>query len=159
MFRKPYDQTIVKASPCGKKTEEVFRLMRDLDGNASYIKIDDKDVQSYINSFATGCSLKAILDRTQLVPARERAGMMQQQENGVGADLSHMPKDGTAAQIMLQELKRENPDLIDRLRKGESFNKIFAETYGRKAQRVDPVQPTPETVQKATSDKEVLNNG
>lgn len=104
--------------------EEVIQLKRDEKMNCVYFKVGEKDVNEYINSFETGCSLKSILARCQLMPIHDKVRYLQQTDVGVSADLSHLPQDATEAFIMLRDLKEKHPDLIDRFSKGESFDSI-----------------------------------
>lgn len=115
--------------PHGDDIEKQYRLKRDENMNAIYVEVPggDVDLNEYINSFKNGCSLKAILDRCSLMPAREKIAYLQQTEQGYSADMSAMPKDGTEAQIMLAKLKAEHPDIVERIKKGETFDKILAD--------------------------------
>lgn len=115
--------------PHGDDIEKQFRLKRDEHLNAIYEEVPggDVDINQYINSFKNGCSLKAILDRCSLMPAREKIAYLQQTDQGYSADMSAMPKDGTEAQIMLAKLKAEHPEIVERIKNGESFDKILAD--------------------------------
>ncbi len=104
--------------------EDEIRLKRDENMNCIYVKVGEKDVNEYINSFENGCSLKSILSRCQLMPIHDKVRYLQQTEVGVSADLTNIPKDATEAFIMLRDLKDKHPDLIDRFSKGESFDSI-----------------------------------
>lgn len=105
--------------------EDEIRLKRDENMNCIYSKVGEKNVNEYINSFANGCSLKAILDRCQLMPIHDKVRYLQQTESGVSADLTNLPKDATEAFIMLRDLKEKHPDVLDRFAKGESFDSII----------------------------------
>ena len=104
--------------------EDEIRLKRDENGNCIYIKVGEKNVNEYINSFVNGCSLKSILDRCQLMPIHDKVRYLQQNDSGVSADLTNLPKDATEAFIMLRDLKEKHPDVLDRFSKGESFDSI-----------------------------------
>lgn len=104
--------------------EDEIRLKRDENMNCIYIKVGEKNVNEYINSFANGCSLKSILDRCQLMPIHDKVRYLQQTDSGVSADLTNLPKDATEAFIMLRDLKEKHPDVLERFAKGESFDSI-----------------------------------
>lgn len=146
-----FDKPIVKAAPFGDVVEPDIRLERDSNGNCIYKKHGEKNISNYIESFKNGCSLKAILDRCQLMPIHDKIAYLNQTENGVNADITNLPKDGTEAQIMLQRYKRENPEIAKRIAAGESFDKIIADMTKNKI-----------SADSATNDKkesEVINNG
>lgn len=125
VVRKPYDPVETVPSEVGEVVEKEFRLVRDSNGNCSYIEVGERNISDYIASFANGCSLKSILDRCSLMPARDKIAYMNQREDGLGADLSAMPKDGTEAQIMIRKVKNLCPDYAERLRNGESFESLI----------------------------------
>lgn len=104
--------------------EDEIRLKRDENMNCIYMKVGEKNVNEYINSFANGCSLKSILDRCQLMPIHDKVRYLQQTDTGVSADLTNLPKDATEAFIMLRDLKEKHPDVLERFAKGESFDSI-----------------------------------
>lgn len=116
-----YDPATIDHSPF---IEDEYRLKRDENMNCIYVKVGEKNVNEFINSFANGCSLKAILDRCQLMPIHDKVRYLQQTDNGVSADLTSLPKDATEAFIMLRDLKDKHPDVIERFAKGESFDSI-----------------------------------
>lgn len=128
-IRKALDRVEVDRTPCVAEdpVEKEFRLIRDSKGNCSYVEVGERNVRDYIASFANGCSLKSILDRCSLMPVRDKIAYMNQREDGLGADLSNMPKDGTEAQIMIQKVKNLCPDYAERLKNGESFEKLVLE--------------------------------
>lgn len=145
-FHEVPHKPIVPTQP----VEKEFRLVRDSHGNCSYIEVGEKNVQDYIQSFTNGCSLKAILDRCSLLPTREKIAYLNQTDAGFSADLTHMPKDGTEAQILLSKVKKVCPDFASRLKNGESFEKILSEY-------VQPKQDPAPAVEKIES--EVTSNG
>lgn len=124
---KPYDPVEVSAVPFGEDEEKEYRLVRDSHGNCEYVEIGKKNISEYVESFKNGCSLKAILDRCSLMPIRDKIGYLNQTEQGVSADMSMMPKDGTEAQIMIQRVKQYCPDFAKRLKNGETFEKLLLE--------------------------------
>lgn len=124
MIRKCFDPVVVTPHKRSKDIEEEFRLTRDIKGNVSYVKVGEHSISEYVGSFEKGCSLRSILERSALMPVRERAQMLQQRESGLYGDVSNLPKDLTDAMIQLDTLKRENPALFDRFARGESFNDI-----------------------------------
>lgn len=128
-IRKPYDPVVRCPAVPGSSVEDQIRLKRDADGNCVYTKVGEKDVKEYISSFAAGCSLQSMLDRCNLMPVQEKIAYLNQTEDGVSADLTHMPTDGTAAHIMLSKLKAKYPDFAQRLKDGESFDKILEEIF------------------------------
>lgn len=120
-----------KPAPIGESVEITYRLKRDKHGNSIYEAVGEQNIQEYINSFKNGCSLKAILERTQYMPVREKVGYLQQTDNGFSADVASMPKDGTEAYIMLNRLKKEHPELVKRIGEGMSFDQAMKAVYGR----------------------------
>ena len=126
LVRKKYDLLTVVPHPHGDDEEEQFRLKRDENYNSIYQKLPDrKNVREYVNPFRTGCSLKAILDRCQLMPIHDKLNYVNQTPDGFSADLSAMPKDGVEAQMLLMNLKTAHPDIVQRLSQGESFDAIL----------------------------------
>lgn len=142
-FRRMYDPVKAVPSPVGEVIEKEYRLIRDSSGNCSYVEVGEKNVSDYIQSFSSGCSLKAILDRCQLMPVRDKIAYLQQTESGLSADLTHMPKDGTEAYILISKLKNVCPDFATRLRNGESFEKILSDYV--QPSDADPVSTSVQT--------------
>lgn len=105
--------------------EKQYRLTRDLKQNAIYTEVGELDVNEYVNSFEAGCSLQSILERVALLPARDKIAYLQQSNGGVSADLTSIPKDGTAAFILLNRVRDEHPDIYARFAAGESFETIL----------------------------------
>lgn len=126
-IRGPFDSVVVVAPSVGDVDQKEFRLIRDSSGNCSYVECGSHNISEYVESFKNGCSLKAILDRCQLMPVRDKIAYLNQTDNGLSADLTCMPKDGTEAQIMLQRVKNLCPDFARRIRDGESFEKLVLE--------------------------------
>lgn len=102
-----------------------FRLKRDVSGNCIYEQVGETDINEYINSFKDGCSLQSLLQRCALMPTEHKIRYLQQTSDGVSADLSGLPKDGTEAFIMLSKLNREHPEIMQRFAAGESFDSII----------------------------------
>lgn len=126
IVRKKYDRITVVCHPHGDDEEEQFRLKRDENYNSVYQKLPEKkNIRDYVNSFRTGCSLKAILDRCNLMPVHDKINYVNQTPDGFSADLSAMPKDGVEAQMMLIKLKTDHPDIVERFSCGESFDSIL----------------------------------
>lgn len=123
--RRPFDTVDSVPAPFGEVEEGDFRLVRDSSGNCEYIEIGKRNVLDYVESFKTGCSLKAILDRCQLMPVRDKVVYLNQTEQGVSADMTNMPKDGTEAFLMVKKVKEFIPDYADRMRKGETFDQLL----------------------------------
>lgn len=139
--RRPYDPVVCDPHPYGDEVEAEFRLSRDEKGNCIYKKVGEKNVQEYIGSFANGCALSAILDRISLMPVNDKIRYLQQETEGVGADLSSMPTDGTEAFIMVKKLGRQYPQIFERVAKGESFDTVLNDIFKPTAA---PTEPTPE---------------
>lgn len=126
LVRKQYDSVMVVSHPHGDEEEEQFRLKRDENYNSIYVKLPDKmNIREYVNSFRTGCSLKSILDRCNLMPVHDKINYVNQTPDGFSADLSAMPKDGFEANMMLLKLKSDYPEIVQRLSQGESFDAIL----------------------------------
>lgn len=137
VVRRPYDPVIVLPAPVGDLVEGEYRKEIDSHFNAVYKLFGEKNVQEYINSFKNGCSLKSILDRCSLMPVHDKVRYLNQTEDGFSADMSNMPKDGTEAQIMIQRVKSVCPDFAQRMRNGESFEKILIDYLPK--QEIAPV--------------------
>lgn len=144
---RPYDPVVSVAPPFGDVEEKEFRLIRDSSGNCEYVELEGaRNISDYVESFKNGCSLKAILDRCQMMPVRDKIAYLNQTENGLSADLSCMPKDGTEAQIMIQRVKNLCPDFAKRLREGESFEKILLEYLPNGSKTASPgIENKPES--------------
>lgn len=137
----PYERRVMPTAPHGSEVTDVYRLKRDDHMNSIYTKVGEENTQEYINSFATGCSLKAILDRIQLMPVHDKVRYLQQSEDGQSADMTAMPTDGTEAQIMLMKLKREHPEIVERMNAGETFDKVITDLFGKKDEgQSDPIE-------------------
>lgn len=143
--RRPYDPVVCDPHPHGDEVESEYRLSRDEKGNCIYKKVGEKNIQEYIGSFANGCALSAILDRISLMPVSDKVRYLQQESDGVGADLSHMPTDGTEAFIMVQKLGRQYPQIFERVAKGESLDTVLSDVFKPKS---DEPAPTPEPTPK-----------
>lgn len=116
---------VILPEPHGSPVQEQYRLTRDSHYNSIYEKVGSIDLREYINSFKTGCSLKSIIDRCQLLPVHDKIRYLQQREDGLSADLSKMPSDGFEARLMLQELRTKHPDIYARSANGESLDAIL----------------------------------
>lgn len=112
-------------APHGDDIITLYHKRTDVDGNSTYIPRGEMDIQSDIDSYETGCSLKAILDRCSLMPTEDKVRYLQQNMNGVYVDVSSMPKDGTAARIMVDELKLKYPRLGSLMNEGKSFDECM----------------------------------
>lgn len=128
----PYERRVFEGKKPGVVVEDVYRLKRDENMNSIYVKVGEENITEYINSFANGCSLKAILDRIQLMPVHDKIRYLNQTEEGLSADMTAMPTDGTEAQIMLMKLKREHPEIVQRMNAGETFEKVITDLFGKK---------------------------
>lgn len=137
-----------KGKACGTAVETSYRLRRDENGNSIYTAVGEQNIKEYINSFKNGCSLQAMLERTQYMPLHEKIAYMQQTEDGYSADLTHIPTDGTEAYIMLDKLKREHPELVKRMGEGATFDEALKAVYGEK---------TPSEGQETSKGEEVEN--
>ena len=142
--RRPYDPVVCDPHPHGDVVEDEFRLSRDEKGNCIYTKVGDRDISEYIGSFKNGCALSAILDRISLMPVNDKIRYLQQETDGVGADLSSMPKDGTEAFIMVKTLGRQYPQIFERVAKGESLDTVLNDIFKPTATPIEPsAEPTP----------------
>lgn len=106
-----------------------LRRKRDIDGNCLYEEVGKIDRQQYIDSFEKGCSLRDLLSRCQLLPTEQKIRYLNQKEDGVSADLSAFPKDGTEAFINLKKAAFENPEVFKRLSAGESFETVIKDIF------------------------------
>lgn len=156
--RKPYDPTVVEGVAFGSDVEDDIRLSRDEKGNCIYRKVGEVNVSEYVESFKNGCSLAAILDRIKFLPLRDKVAYLQQTENGVSADISHMPTDGSDAFLMLQNYSKEYPEVFERISKGEDFTKVLTSVFGKSA-KSDELMKQDAFVQNVKNDqnKEVTN--
>lgn len=141
VVRTALDPVVVDPQPVGQDVEDVFRLTRDEKGNRIYTKVGEKNVREYIESFKNGCALSAILSRISLMPTRDKVSYLQQNE-GVSADMSAMPTDGTAAFIQLQKYANEYPQVFERIAKGEDISTILADVFKQDAEPPKTPEPT-----------------
>lgn len=139
-----YSSEFVPA-PVGDLVEKEYRKITDSNFNAEYVEVGERNISEYINSFKNGCSLKAILDRCNLMPVHDKVRYLQQSPDGFSADMSQMPKDGTEARIMIQRLKAVCPDFAQRMRAGESFEKILLDYLPKSEEAPAPAQTTTES--------------
>lgn len=137
VVRKPYDPVAVRPHVIGSVVEKQYRLTRDLKGNCVYTEVGEINIQKEIDSYRDGCSLEAQLQRMQFVPTREKIQMLQQREDGVSADMSSIPTDGTAARIMIDHLKSTYPKIFERISAGENPNQVLADVFAVKKKAVD----------------------
>lgn len=143
-FRRPYDPVVCDPHPHGEAVEGEYRLSRDAKGNCIYTKVGDRDISEYIGSFKNGCALSAILDRISLMPVNDKIRYLQQETDGVGADLSNMPTDGTEAFIMVKKLGCQYPQIFERVAKGESFDTVLSDVFKPKsAEHAPKAEPVP----------------
>lgn len=138
---RPYDRRVMPVAEVGSDIEQRYRKRYDINGNAEFIPVEEFNVREFINSFRTGCSLRAILERTQLLPTREKIGYLQQSEDGFSADMTEIPKDGTEAFIALRDLAMNHPDIVSRMNAGESFESIIKDKFGEKVEPAPTVVP------------------
>ncbi len=127
VVRRYSDVVIVPAHPHGEDVEKQYRLTRDNHFNSVYTEVGELNVSEYVGSFANGCSLKSIIERCSLMPVHDKVRYLQQREDGVSADLSAMPKDGTEAFILFRKMEAEYPDIFKELGKGRSLDSIIGE--------------------------------
>ena len=143
---------VILPEPHGSAVQEQFRLTRDSHYNSVYEKVGEIDLRQYINSFKTGCSLKSIIDRCQLLPIHDKIRYLQQREDGFSADLSKMPSDGFEARLMLQELKNKHPDIYSRSAQGESLDAII------KSLSSDPADGSSNSAEKVNNSESEVNS-
>lgn len=128
---KPYivissrDRIAIPFAPSCVTVIDDVRKRYDSNGNAFFESHGKIDIIEYINSFDVGCTLEALLSRCALLPLNNKIQMVNQNPDGVSADLSNMPTDGTSAFLMLNDLKKNYPHIIERFSRGESFNDII----------------------------------
>lgn len=142
--RRPYDPIVCDPHPHGEDVEGEYRLSRDEKGNCVYTKVGERDISEYIGSFKNGCALSSILDRISLMPVNDKVRYLQQGTDGVGADLSNMPTDGTEAFIMVKKLGRQYPQIFERVANGESLDTVLNDIFKLTAEPSEPTaEPTP----------------
>lgn len=127
MIRKSFDPVRRTCHRSSCDVEGEFRLVRDLSGNVSYVRIGERSISEYVSSFEKGCSLQSILERCSLMPVRDKVTMVNQQEQGSSVDLSAMPSDLTEAYIQAGKLAVENPELAKRVKAGEPLSAIISD--------------------------------
>lgn len=144
MFRIVKTTISVPSAPKCCPSESVYRKKYDQNGNAYYVELDKPmQVNEYIESFKNGCSLISLLQRCELMPVHDKVSYLQQRESGVSADISNMPTDGTSAFIMLQQFKKDYPDIYQRVNKGESLDSILA-SFAKKPSDTKPAEKSVE---------------
>lgn len=139
-FKKPYDPVICSKAPHGSDVEPQFRLRRDENGNSVYIQVGETNIREYVGSFEVGASLASMLDRCSLMPTRDKIAYLQQNSEGFSVDMTVMPTDGTAAQIMYKQILNTYPDIGRRILAGESFDKILAELFPKADEAAKPTE-------------------
>lgn len=149
-FKKPYDLVICPKAPHGCDVEVQYRLRRDENGNSVYTQVGETNIREYVGSFEIGASLASMLDRCSLMPTRDKIAYLQQNSEGLSVDMTAMPTDGTAAQIMYKQILNTHPDIGRRILAGESFDKLLAELFPKAAEGTDP---------KNTQNTEVVEDG
>jgi hypothetical protein len=125
IIRGPLTRSCPEPAPAGDHKEKKYHLTRDENYNSIYTEYDEVDIDEYVGSFEAGCSLKSILERCNLLPVYDKVRYLQQTSDGVSADLTSMPKDGTEAFIMLNKVKESHPDVYARFAAGEPFDSIL----------------------------------
>lgn len=115
-----------------KAVEDQFRLTRDNNGNCIYTKVGEVDISEYVNSFRNTSALDSVLSRIQFLPIREKISSLNMVNDGVSADTSILPKDGTEAFIILKKYEKEIPIIKERMDKGESFEAIITSIFSPK---------------------------
>ena len=141
VVRSALDVVVIPSAPICNVVVGEFRLTRDENLNCKYKKVGEHNVNEYIGSFADGCSLRSLLQRCSLMPTEQKIRYLQQSADGLSADLTDIPKDGTEAFIMLSKLNREHPEIMQRFAAGESFDSIIKDLI-----------PTPETAPETISE-------
>lgn len=124
--------------------QKQYRLTRDENDNCIYKECGEVNLKEFINSFEAGCTLKSILERCSLLPIYDKVRYLQQSADGVSADMTSIPKDGTEAFIMLNKIKESHPEIYNRFSAGESFESI-----------IKSLMPTGEN----NTESEVIDNG
>lgn len=150
-IRKPYDKVLIPTAVIGSQEETRYRLRRDEHDNAIYTPYETVDICEYINSFRTGASLRSVLERCNLLPLHDKVRMLQQTEDGFSADMSKMPKDGTEAFIAVRELRTKYPDIVEKMKNGESFDSVISSIFGKGAAN-EKADPAPQTVKNDESE-------
>lgn len=141
---KPFDPVEVVGHSHGRDLQDDIRLERDRKGNCLYEKVGEFNISEYVQSFKTGCALSAILDRISFLPTREKVNYLQQEE-GFSADLTNFPTNGSDAWLLMRDISKRYPDVVDRVRGGESLDTILREKFA--------------TATPAADNKEVTNSG
>lgn len=139
IIRSALDSDVIPPAPICEPVVGEFRLKRDVSGNCLYEQVGEININEHINSFKDGCSLQSLLQRCALMPTEQKIRYLQQTSEGVSADLSNLPKDGTEAFIMLKKLNEQHPDIMQRFAAGESFDSIIKDL----SSELEPT-PTPE---------------
>lgn len=145
VIRRPLDRFIMPTANVGEVEEVHYRLKRDEHDNAIYTPVETVNVPEYINSFRSGASLRCVLERCNLLPVHDKVRMLQQTEDGFSADMSEMPKDGTEAFIAVRELRTRYPDIVEKMKNGESFDSVISSIFGKGAEN-EKADPAPQTV-------------
>lgn len=150
-FRKAFDpvKPLHDFSP-SSMIEDDIRLKRDENGNCVYVKVGEKDMQSYINSFAAGCSLIAMLEKCSFMPISEKIRYFSQKPDSVSFDTTILPKDGIEAFNVYKRYEHIVPDFTKRMRSGESFKSIM-KSYQDSVKKQKAPKPVEE--------KEVIEDG
>lgn len=128
-FRKAFDHDSIKCHVIGSDIKEEIRMTRDTNGNCIYKKVGESKISENVNSYKNSAALTSILQRIQLMPVRDKISYLNQTENGISADVSRLPKDGTEAFIILSKYQHILPSIAKRMYAGESLNDILKSIY------------------------------
>lgn len=151
--RKPFDPVEIPTAKRGEVIEPEYRLKRDDNMNCHYVKVGERNVVEYIQSFKNGTALSSILERIKFMPLHEKVAQLTQQQT-LSADLSNMPTDGTEAFILFQKEAKKHPEFFKRFQAGESFDSLVKEFFVKTAQ---PVKTDPKPAVVEDAQKEVTN--
>lgn len=135
IVRKPFEPFEVNTAPFGQAFEDEVRLKRDENGNCVYVKVGERNVSEFVNSYRNGCSLQAILERIQFMPVQDKVNYLQQDTSGVSADMSAMPTDGTEAFIMVKKLSAAHPQIFERVANGEKLDAVLGDIFKPKEEK------------------------
>lgn len=112
-------------------------------GHTVYTKYGERNLREFVNSFRDGCSLKAILERNSLCAPHAMIQSVQNVQPGVSADISGMPKDGTAAYMMLANINQSYPGLLKDIHAGVSVDNVVKKYFANDTNSSEESEVTP----------------
>lgn len=140
MIRKTYERVPARPSPTGSDIIVKYRLERDSKGNCIYSVKGEMKISEYVKSFSKGCSLSSLLERCSFMTANDIIASVNRVSTPIYGDTTVMPKDLTDAVCKINDLRKENPEIFNKISNGEKVEDIIkasAEANSKKSEVVE----------------------